>query len=93
VERIFREALAIFYLIADYSTTSGPSLLLFAGGGWARRQLPNSIRYVSVASNVWNSLSFGEAVLGLNLAIFYLTVDYTTTAARIVMLFVGCCWP
>jgi len=54
VERIFIVliALAIFYSTADYSTTGGPILILFAGGCWARCQLPNGIRYVSVASNL-----------------------------------------
>jgi len=46
VERIFIVliALAIFYSTADYSTTAGPILILFAGGCWARCQLPNGIR-------------------------------------------------
>ena len=47
-------ALAIFYSMADYSTTPGPILILFPGGYWARRQLPNGIRYVSVASRLMN---------------------------------------
>jgi len=46
--------LAIFYSMADYSTTAGRILLLFAGGCWTRRQLRGGIRYVSVASKPMN---------------------------------------
>ena len=93
VEKIFIVALAILYSMADYSTTAGRILLLFAGDRWARRQLSNGIRYVSVASKLMNSLSSVEGGLGIKLAIFYSTAVYSTTAGRILMLFAGGCWP
>jgi len=93
VESIFIVALAIIYSMADYSTTGKQILLLFAGGYWARRQIPNGIRYVSVASQLRNSLSSVEGVLGLNLPIFYSTADYSTTTGPVFMLFAGGCWP
>jgi len=40
--------------MADSSTTCDTTLDLIAGGCWARRQLPNGIRYVSVASKLMN---------------------------------------
>jgi len=50
VERIsIVGAMAIFYSMADYSITAGQILILFAGDCWARRQLPNGIKYVSVS--------------------------------------------
>jgi len=93
VEKIFIVALAIFYSMADYSTTAGRTLLLFAGDRWARRQLSNGIRYASVASKLMNSLSSVEGGLGIKLAIFYSTAVYSTTTGRILMLFAGGCWP
>jgi len=57
VERIFRVALVILYSMADYSTTSGRILLLFAGGCWTRCQLRGGIRYVSFASILRKSLT------------------------------------
>jgi len=94
VERIFIVALAIIYSTADYSTTAGRILVLFAGDCWARRQLPNGIRYISVASKLRKSLSSVEGVLGITnkLAIFYSMADYSTTAGRILILFAGDCW-
>jgi len=93
VERIFIVALVIFYPMAHYSTASGQILMLFVGGCWARRQLSNGIRYVFVASKLRKSLSSVECILGVKLAIFYSTADYSTTARQILMLFVGGCWP
>jgi len=86
--------LAIFYSMADYSTTAGLILILFAGDCWSRRQLPNGIRYVSVASKPRKSLSSVEGVLGITgkLAIFYSMADYSTTAGRTLILFAGGCW-
>jgi len=92
VERIFIVAMAIFYSTADYSTTAGRILMLFAGDYWARCQLPNGIRYVSVASKPRISASSVEGVLGIKLAIFYSTAGYSTTAGRILMPFAGGCW-
>ena len=48
---------------ADISTTTGPILDLFAGGYWARRQPSNPVRYISVASKLWKSLSSLDGVL------------------------------
>ena len=84
--------LATFYSMADYSTTSRRILLLFVEACWARHQLPNGVRYVSVASIFRNSLSSAQGVLGNQLAIFYLTADYSTAAGWILMLFAGGCW-
>jgi len=79
-------ALVIFYLMEDYSTTGRLILLLFVGSCWARCQLPNGIRYLSVASKLRNSLSSVESVLGFKLAILYSMADYSTTTGRILML-------
>jgi len=79
VERIFIVALAIFYTTADYSTASGRISMLFAGGCWARFQLPNGIGYISVASGPRKSLSSVERIFIVTLAIFYSTADYSTT--------------
>jgi len=94
VERIFIVALAIFYSAADYSTTAGRILALFAGDCWARRQHSNGIRYSSVASRLRKSLSSVEGVSGITnkLAIFYSMADYSTTAGRILILCAGDCW-
>jgi len=78
--------------MADSSTTGSLILDPFAGGCWARRQLRNGIRYVPVSSKLRNSLSSVEGVLGIKLAIFYSTVDCSTTARRILILFAGGCW-
>jgi len=86
-------ALAIFYSMADYCTAGPRILLLFAEVFWARRQLSNGIRYVSVGSELMNSLSSVEGALCIKLAIFYLMADYSTAAGRILMPFVGGCWP
>ena len=51
-----------FYLMADSSTTVAVNTILFAGGCWARRQLRNGIRYVPVALQPTESVSFVEAV-------------------------------
>jgi len=81
VERIITVvALAIFYSMADHSTASRQILMLFAGGCWARRQIPTGIRYVSVASKLRNPLFSGEGVLRITLAILYSMADYSTTA-------------
>ena len=85
-------ALGDFYSTANYSTTTGRILILFAGDCWARRQLSNAVRYVSVASKLRKSLSSMEGKLGIMLAEFYSTADYSTTAERILILFAGDCW-
>jgi len=92
VEGVSGIQLAIFYSTADSSTAAGGTLMLFAGGCWARRQLCNGIRYVSVASILGNSLSSVEGVSGIMLAIFYSTADSSTTAGWILMLFAEGCW-
>ena len=66
--------------MADISTTTEPILILFAGGFWARHQLPNAVRYVSVTSKLRKSLSSLEVVLGMQLADFYSTANNSTTA-------------
>jgi len=76
--------------MADSSTTTSPILILIAGDCWARCQLLNGIRYVSVASNPMKSLSSMEGILGIKLVILYSTADYSTTTRRI--LFAGDCW-
>jgi len=91
VERILIVALAILYSMVDYSTAAGRILILFARDCWARRQLPNGIRYVSVASKPRKSLSLVEGILGIKLAIFYSTADYSTTAGWILILCAGDC--
>jgi len=92
VEGVLGIKLAIFYSTADYSTTGGRILILCAGDYWARCQLSNSIRYVSVASELRNSLSSVEGVLDNKLAIFYSMADYSTTTGRILMEFAGDRW-
>ena len=92
VEGVLDIKLAIFYSMADISTTAGRVLTLFAGGCWARSQLSNGIGYVSVASRLMKSLSSVEGVLGIKLAIFYSMADYSTTGRRILNLFAGGCW-
>jgi len=92
VEGVLGIKLAIFYSTADISTTTRRILYLFAGGCWARRQLPNGIWYISVASELRNSLSSVEGVLGIKLAILYLTADISTTTGRILIPFTGGCW-
>ena len=61
--------LAIFYSMADYSTTTRRILLLFAGDCWTRRQLRDGIRYVSVASILRKSLTLVGVVFIGTLAI------------------------
>jgi len=75
-------ALKILYSTADYSSTAGWILILFAGDCWARRQLSNGIRYVSVASKPRNLLSSVESIFIVLVAldIFYSTADCSTTA-------------
>jgi len=92
VEGVLGIKLAIFYSTEDYSTTGGRILILFAGDCWARCQLSNGIRYVSVASELRNSLSSVEGVLDNKLAIFYSMADYSTTTGRILMQFAGDRW-
>jgi len=94
VERIgIVVALAILYSMADYSITARRNSTLLVGDCWARRQLPNGMRYVSVASILRNWLSAFEGVLGIMLAILYSTADYSATAGQILILLVGGCWP
>jgi len=81
--------LMICYLTADYSTTTLPILILFVEGCWARCQLRNRIRYVSIISKLRNSLSSVESGLASKLALCYSTADYSTMAAQILILFAG----
>ena len=92
MEGVLGNKLAIFYSTADYSTTAGRILMQFAGDCWARRQLSNGIRYVSVASELRKSLSSVEGVLCIKLAILYSTAYYSTTGGRTLILFAGDCW-
>jgi len=92
VRVVFIDTLAIFYSMVDYSTTAGRILFLFARDCWARRQLPNGIRYVPVTSKPMKSLSSLQGVSGMKLAIFYSMADYSTTAGRTLLLFAGGCW-
>ena len=80
--------------MADYSTPTGWILNPHEGDCWARRQLSNGIRYVSVASRLRNSLSSVERIFIVLVAldIFYLMADYSTTAGLILILFAGGCW-
>jgi len=55
--------------MADYSTTGGRILLLFAGDCWARRQRRGCIRYVSVALKPRKSLTLVGVVFIATLAI------------------------
>jgi len=84
--------LPILNSMADSSMTTAPILSLIAGDCWARRQLSNGIRYVSVTSKPRKSLSSVERIFIVALAIFYSTADYSTTARRIMSLFAGGCW-
>jgi len=72
--------LAKFYPIEEYSTTTRPITDPFAGGCWARRQLPNGIQYVPVASKPRISLFSVEGVLGTMQAEFYSIADFSTAA-------------
>ena len=85
-------ALVSFYSTADCSTTASRTCIPFSGRCWAQRQLHNGIRYVPVVSELMNSLSSVEGVLGFMLAIFYSIVDYSTTTLQILIHFVGGCW-
>jgi len=78
--------------MADTSTTTAPILNPFAGDCWARRQLPNGIRYISVASKPMQSLSSVQGVSGIKLVILYSIADISTTDGRILTLFAGGCW-
>jgi len=84
--------MAELYSIADYCTTTERIQGSFAGGCWARRQLPNGINYVPVASKPRISLSSMEGVLGTMLAEFYSIGDSSTPAVQISILFAGGCW-
>jgi len=55
--------------MADSSMTVGPILNLIAGGCWARRQLRNGIKDVSVASRLMKSLTLVGVVFIGTLAI------------------------
>ena len=83
--------LAIFYSMADISTTVGRILIPFVGGCWAWRQPSNSIRYVSVTSRPRKLLSSVERIFIVALAIFYSMVDYSTLGGRMLLLFAGGC--
>jgi len=92
LQRVFGSMLAEFYSMADYSTTVRRIQIRFAGGCWARRQLRNGIKDVSVASKLRISLTSLEGGLGSMLAEFYTIADSSTTAGRISILFAGGCW-
>ena len=77
-----------FYSTADYSTTTWQISILFSGNCRTRCQLSNSIRYVSVASELRKSLSSVEGVSSA----FLPTANSSTTTRRIVILFEGDCW-
>jgi len=78
--------------MAGSSTTTAPILDPIAGDRWARRQLRNGIKDVSVASKLRKSLSSVERIFIVALATFYSMADYSTTAGRILNLFAGGCW-
>ena len=67
------------YSMADYSTTASQIPIRFSGGNWARRQLRNDIKDVSVASRLRIWLSSVEGVLGSMLAELYSMADFSTT--------------
>jgi len=92
VRVVFIGTLAIPSSMADYSMTTPPILDLIAGGCWARCQLLNGIRDVSVASKLRKSLSSVERIFIVALAILYSMADYSTTAGRILIPFAGGCW-
>jgi len=92
VEGILGIKLEILDSMEDYSTTADGILILCAKDCWARRQLPNGIRYVPVTSKPMKSLSSMQGVSGIKLAIFYSMADYSTTAGRILLLFARGCW-
>jgi len=81
VEGILGIKLAIFYSMADISTTAQRILMHFAGGCWARCPLLNGRRYISVTSKPMKSLSSVERIfIVVALAILYSMEDYSTTA-------------
>jgi len=84
--------LAEFYSMADYSTTARRIQIRIVGGCWARCQLRNGIKDVSVASKLRISLTSLEGGLGSMLAEFYTMADYSTTARRIQIRLAGGCW-
>jgi len=92
VEDVLGITLAIFYSTADYSTTTEWILIPFVGACWARLQLRNCIRYISVLSKLRKSLSSVERVLAIKLAILYSTADHSTTARWILIPFEGDRW-
>ena len=62
VEGVSMLTLAEFYSMADSSTTAPRIPILIAGGCWARSQLHNGIRFVSVAWKLRKWLSTLEVV-------------------------------
>ena len=78
--------------LADTSTTARPILELIKGDCWARCQLCNGIRYVSVVSILRKSLASVKRIFIVVLGISYWMADYSTTGAQIVILFAGGCW-
>ena len=69
VEGVSMLTMAGFYLIADSSTTAARIPIRIAGGCWARSQLHNGIRFISVASKLRKSLSSVKEVLGSTLVL------------------------
>jgi len=84
--------LAELYSMADYSTTASRIQTRFAGGCWARRQLRNGMKDVSLASKLRISLTSLEGGFASMLAEFYSMADYSTTASLIPIRFAGGCW-
>jgi len=68
VEGVLGSMLAEFYSMADYSTTVSRIQIRFVGGCWARRQLRNRMKDVSVVSKLRISLTSLEGGLGSMLA-------------------------
>ena len=68
MEGVLGIKLLILYSTADYSTADGWILDLCMGEYWAQCQLPNGIRYVSVASEPRRSLTLVRVVFTMQVA-------------------------
>jgi len=78
--------------MADSSTTPERIPILFPGRCWARCQLHNGRRYVSMAWKLRRSLSSMEGVLESTLAEFHSMANCSTTTGHIPILLPGGCW-
>jgi len=78
--------------MAHSATTTPPILNLIEGGCRARRQLCNSIRYVSLASRLMKLLPSVRGVSSMRLEILCSVADISTTGPRTLILFAGGCW-